>query len=378
LTDLFSPIVLRGVTIRNRIGVAPMCQYSCDPAGEAAGHATDWHLAHLHARAIGGAGLVIAEATAVVPEGRITPQDLGLWNDAQTAGHTRLARVIASAGAVPGIQIAHAGRKASTNSPWDGGVAGPEAHGWTPVGPSALAFPGLLEPRAMSEEEITSTIAAFAATARRAVTAGYRFIEIHAAHGYLLHQFLSPLANQRNDGWGGDFAGRTRLTLEVVKAVRAAIPEDMPLGIRFSHTDWLEGGWTTEETVELSRQVKALGIDLIDVSSGALLPAKIPVEPGYQVPGAEAVRRGAEVPVAAVGLITEPQQAQDILTAGQADMVFLARELLRDPYWPLHAAAALGRAEAMQAPAQYDRAWGHLGKMTVDRETAKPLPVLAD
>jgi 2,4-dienoyl-CoA reductase-like NADH-dependent reductase (Old Yellow Enzyme family) len=378
LTDLFSPIALRGVTIRNRIGVAPMCQYSCDPAGDAAGMPTDWHLAHLHARAIGGAGLVIAEATAVQPEGRITPQDLGLWSDAHTPGHTRLARAIASAGAVPGIQIAHAGRKASTNPPWDGGVAGPDAHGWTPVGPSTLAFPGLLEPRAMSEEDITSTIAAFAATARRAVQAGYRFIEIHAAHGYLLHQFLSPLSNTRNDGWGGDFAGRTRLTLEVVRAVRAAIPEDMALGIRFSHTDWLDGGWTTEETVELSRQVKALGIDLIDVSSGALLPAKIPLEPGYQVPGAEAVRKGAEVPVAAVGLITEPKHAQEILSAGQADMIFLARELLRDPYWPLHAAAALGQAEAMHAPAQYDRAWGSFGKMTVDRESAKPLPVLVD
>jgi 2,4-dienoyl-CoA reductase-like NADH-dependent reductase (Old Yellow Enzyme family) len=376
LTDLFSPIALRGVTIRNRIGVAPMCQYSCDPRGEAAGKATDWHLGHLHARAIGGAGLVVTEATAVTPEGRITPQDLGLWDDAQLAGHTRLAQAIASAGAVPGTQIAHAGRKASSNPPWQGGVAGDDAHGWTPLAPSALGFPGLREPRAMSEEEILSTIQAFAATTRRAMTAGYRFIEIHAAHGYLLHQFLSPLSNQRNDGWGGDFAGRTRLTLEVVKAVRAAMPDDLPLGIRFSHTDWLDGGWTTEETVELSRQVKALGVDLIDVSSGALLPAKIPVEPGYQVPGAEAVRKGADVAVAAVGLITEPKHAQEILDAGQADMIFLARALLRDPYWPLHAAAALGRAEALKAPAQYDRAWGSMGTQGVDHGTALPMPVL--
>jgi 2,4-dienoyl-CoA reductase-like NADH-dependent reductase (Old Yellow Enzyme family) len=375
LTDLFSPFALRGVTLRNRIGVAPMCQYSCDPA-HAPGMPTDWHLAHLHARAIGGAALVIAEATAVVPEGRITPQDLGLWDDGQTAAHARLARVIASAGAVPGIQIAHAGRKASTNQPWVGGVAGDDAHGWTPLAPSALAFPGLREPRAMTEEDIASTVAAFAATARRAVEAGYRFIEVHAAHGYLLHQFLSPLSNQRNDGWGGDFAGRTRLTLEVVRAVRAAMPDDMPLGIRFSHTDWLEGGWTTEETVELSRQVKALGVDLIDVSSGALLPAKIPLEPGYQVPGAAAVRQGAEVPVAAVGLITEPQHAQRILSEGAADMVFLARATLRDPYWPLHAAVALGRAEALQAPAQYDRAWGSMGTKGVDFATATPLPAL--
>jgi 2,4-dienoyl-CoA reductase-like NADH-dependent reductase (Old Yellow Enzyme family) len=376
LTDLFSPITLRGVTIRNRIGVAPMCQYSCDPRGDAAGKATDWHLAHLHARAIGGAGLVVTEATAVTPEGRITPQDLGLWNDDQIAGHARIVQVIASTGAVPGTQIAHAGRKASTNQPWVGGVAGDDAHGWTPLAPSAIAFPGLREPRAMSEQDILSTIEAFAATARRAVEAGYRFIELHAAHGYLLHQFLSPLSNQRNDGWGGDFAGRSRIVLEAVKAVRAAIPADMPLGIRFSHTDWLDGGWTTEETVELSRQVKALGVDLVDVSSGALLPAKIPLEPGYQVPGARAVRQGAEVAVAAVGLITEPKHAQEILEAGDADMIFLARALLRDPYWPLHAAEALGRTEALKAPAQYDRAWGSAGTKGVDLGTAAPLPVL--
>jgi 2,4-dienoyl-CoA reductase-like NADH-dependent reductase (Old Yellow Enzyme family) len=376
LTDLFSPITLRGVTIRNRIGVAPMCQYSCDPRGDAAGKATDWHLAHLHARAIGGAGLVVTEATAVTPEGRITPQDLGLWNDDQIAGHARIVQVIASTGAVPGTQIAHAGRKASTNQPWVGGVAGNDAHGWTPLAPSAIAFPGLREPRAMSEQDILSTIEAFAATARRAVEAGYRFIELHAAHGYLLHQFLSPLSNQRNDGWGGDFAGRSRIVLEAVKAVRAAIPADMPLGIRFSHTDWLDGGWTTEETVELSRQVKALGVDLVDVSSGALLPAKIPLEPGYQVPGARAVRQGAEVAVAAVGLITEPKHAQEILEAGDADMIFLARALLRDPYWPLHAAEALGRTEALKAPAQYDRAWGSAGTKGVDLGTAAPLPVL--
>jgi 2,4-dienoyl-CoA reductase-like NADH-dependent reductase (Old Yellow Enzyme family) len=376
LTDLFSPIVLRGVTIRNRIGVAPMCQYSCAHTGPDMGKPTDWHLAHLHARAIGGAGLVITEANAVTAEGRISPGDLGLWHDDQIAGHARLASVIASTGAVAGTQIAHAGRKASSNAPWLGGVAGPEAHGWTPIGPSTLSFPGLLEPKAMSEEDILSTIAAFAATTRRAITAGYRFIEIHAAHGYLLHQFLSPLSNNRNDAWGGDFAGRAKLTLETVRAVRAAMPDDAALGIRFSHTDWLEGGWTTEETVELSRQVKALGVDLIDVSSGALLPAKIPVEPGYQVPGASAVRHGANVPVAAVGLITEPAHAQEILDGGHADMIFLARALLRDPYWPLHAAAALGKASSLHAPAQYDRAWGSVGKMAVDLDSAVVLPAL--
>ncbi len=377
MTDLFSPLALRGVTLRNRIGVAPMCQYCCAPAGPDAGKPTDWHLAHLHARAIGGAALVITEATAVTPEGRISPQDLGLWEDSQIAGHARLVRAITSAGAVAGTQIAHAGRKASTNPPWQGGVAGDDAHGWQPIAPSAIAAPSLREPRAMTEEDILSTIAAFAATAKRAVAAGYRFIELHAAHGYLLHQFLSPLSNQRNDSWGGDFAGRTRIVLEAVKAVRAVMPDDMPLGIRFSHTDWLDGGWTTEETIELSRQVKALGVDLVDVSSGALLPAPIPIGPGYQVPGASAVRKGAEVAVAAVGLITEPQQAQDILNEGHADMIFLARALLRDPYWPLHAAAALGRVDALKAPAQYDRAWSSLGKLSVDFGSAEPLPVVA-
>ncbi|PWC26895.1 NADH:flavin oxidoreductase/NADH oxidase [Teichococcus aestuarii] len=372
MTDLFEPLTLRGVTLRNRIGVSPMCQYSCAPDGMP----TEWHLAHLHARAIGGAGLVIAEATGVSPEARITPADLGLWSDAHIPGHARLTAAIAAAGSVPGIQIAHAGRKASSSPPWVGGVAGDDQHGWEPLAPSAVAFPGLRMPRAMTEADIAQVIADFAATARRSVAAGYRFIEIHAAHGYLLHQFLSPLSNQRNDGWGGDFAGRTRLTREVVAAVRAAIPEEMPLAIRFSHTDWTEGGWTTEETVELSRQVKAQGIDLIDVSSGALVPAQIPVGPGYQVPGAAAVRAGAEIPVAAVGMITEPQQAQEILAEGKADLILLARALLRDPYWPLHAAAALGRTEALRIPPQYDRAWGALGKMPMDSAIAEPMPAL--
>jgi 2,4-dienoyl-CoA reductase-like NADH-dependent reductase (Old Yellow Enzyme family) len=370
MTDLFEPLALRGVTLRNRIGVAPMCQYSCAPDGKP----TEWHLGHLQSRAVGGAGLVIVEATAVVPEGRITPQDVGLWEDGQTAGHAQLARVIAAAGAVPGIQIAHAGRKASTAAPWVGGVA--REHGWTPVAPSALAFPDLNEPQALDEDGIARIIAAFAATTKRAVAAGYRFIEIHAAHGYLLHQFLSPLANRRNDVWGGDFAGRTRLTREVVSAVRAVLPDEVPLAIRFSHTDWAEGGWTTEETVELARQVKALGVDLVDVSSGGLVPARIPVGPGYQVPGAAAVREGAGLPVAAVGLITEPAQAQAILSEGKADMILLARELLRDPYWPLRAAVALGRTEALPTPPQYDRAWSALGRTRIDAAIAEPAPAL--
>lgn len=374
MTDLFEPLTLRGAVLRNRIGVAPMCQYSCGPDGLP----TPWHLAHLHARAIGGAGLVIAEATGVSPEARITPQDLGLWSDAHIPGHAQLVRAMASAGTVPGIQIAHAGRKASTAQPWVGGLA--RDHGWQPVAPSALAFEGLHQPRALDEAGIAKVIADFAATARRAVAAGYRFIEIHGAHGYLIHQFLSPLSNQRNDGWGGDFAGRTRLVREVIQAVRAAIPDDVALGLRLSHTDWAEGGWSTEETVALCAEVKALGIDLVDISSGGLVAhQKIPIGPGYQVPGAAAVRQGAPgLPVAAVGLITEPQQAQDVLSEGKADMVLLARATLRDPYWPLHAAAALGRMDRVTVPPQYDRAWGSLGKTAgLQAVTGEPLPPLA-
>lgn len=370
MTDLFSPFTLRGVTLRNRIGVAPMCQYCAKPDGLP----TDWHLAHLVSRAVGGAGVTIAEATAVTPEGRISPGDLGIWSDAHIAPHARLAAAIAAVGSVPGIQIAHAGRKASRNAPWLHGPADPS---WTCLAPSAEAFGDFAVPHAMTEAEIGATIAAFAAAAQRAVQAGYRFIEIHAAHGYLMHQFLSPLSNRRNDGWGGDFDGRTRLVTETVAAVRAAIPGDMPLAIRVSHTDWVEGGWTTEETVELARRLKALGIDLVDVSSGGLDPRQtIALVPGYQVPGAAAVRAGAGVPVAAVGLITEPEQAQSILTEGKADLIFLARELLRNPYWPLHAAAKLGRTEALAIPPQYDRAWGALGKVSMDLAIAQPQPAL--
>ena len=368
--DLFSPLTLRGVTLPNRIGVSPMCQYSCGPDGRP----TEWHLAHLHSFATGGAGLVIIEATAVSPEGRITPQDVGLWEEAQLPGHRRIVSAITRMGAVPGIQIAHAGRKGSQAQPWVGGPA--REHGWQTVAPSAVAFPGMAEPRALTEEEIRQVVADFVATARRAVEAGYRFIEVHAAHGYLLHQFLSPLANKRNDGWGGDFAGRTRLTREVVAAVRAAIPEELPLAVRFSHTDWTEGGWTTEETVELARQVKALGADLADVSSGGVAPAKIPVGPGYQVPGAAAVREGAGLPVAAVGMITEPEQAQAVLSEGKADLILLARALLRDPFWPLRAAQALGRTEALRVPPQYDRAWSALGATHPDEALARPAPAL--
>ncbi len=371
MTDLFAPLTLRGVTLKNRIGVSPMCQYAC--AGD--GRPTEWHYAHLVSRAVGGAGLTIAEASAVTPEGRISPEDLGIWSDAQIAGHARLAAGIAAVGSVPGIRLAHAGRKGSRRQPWADGPAEP---GWVPLGPSEAGFGDYATPRAMTEEEIGATIAAFGDATRRSIAAGYRFIELHAAHGYLLHEFLSPLSNRRNDAWGGDFEGRIRIVLEATRAVRGAMPDDVPLSVRVSHTDWVEGGWTTEETVELSRRLTALGVDMVDVSSGGLdHRQKIPLGPGYQVPGAEAVRRGAEVAVAAVGLITEPAQAQAILAEGKADLILLARALLRDPYWPLHAAAALGRTEAMGGvPPQYERGWNTLGKMRRDEAMARPMPAL--
>ena len=296
MTDLFDPLTLRGVTLANRIGVSPMCMYCCDDDGQP----TDWHLAHLLQRAIGGAAMVMAEATAITREGRITPGDLGLWEDAQLPGHARLARAIAQAGSVPAIQIGHAGRKGSRLAGWLNGPADPS---WETRSASDLPTADFAAPRAMTEEEVAAIPGLFAATAKRAVAAGYRLIELHGAHGYLLHQFLSPISNRRNDRWGGDFEGRTRLTLEAVKAVRAAVPEEMPLSLRISHTDWIEGGWTTEESVELARRVKAAGVDLMDVSSGGIEPSrqKITVGPGYQVPGAQAVREGAGIATAAVG-----------------------------------------------------------------------------
>jgi 2,4-dienoyl-CoA reductase-like NADH-dependent reductase (Old Yellow Enzyme family) len=370
VTDLFSPLTLRGVTLPNRIGISPMCQYSAADDGKP----TDWHLAHLLQRAIGGAGMVMAEATAVVPEGRITPADLGLWEDAQIPAHARLAAAIAGVGAVPAIQIAHAGRKASRLQAWYDGPAEP---GWQVVAPSAEAFGSFAVPRALSEDEILATIAAFAATARRAVAAGYRVVELHAAHGYLCHQFLSPFSNKRNDRWGGDFAGRTRMLLETVHTVRAALPEEVPLMVRVSHTDWVEGGWDTAQTVELAKLMKAAGVDMVDVSSGGVHPGqRIPLGPGYQVPGASAVREGAGIAVAAVGMITEPEQAQAILTEGKADVVLVAREVLRDPYWPMRAAVALGRTDAMSPPPQYDRAWSSIAKMPWRAETGTPLAPL--
>jgi 2,4-dienoyl-CoA reductase-like NADH-dependent reductase (Old Yellow Enzyme family) len=349
---LFTPFTLRGLTLRNRIGVSPMCQYSAVD-----GLANDWHLVHLGGFAKGGAGLVIFEATGVEARGRISPGDLGLWEDRQVEPLARIVRFVEAQGAVPALQLAHAGRKASVRAPWDqGGAPLMAAPGWPVIGASALPFAeGHPVPAALDEAGLAGVIAAFAAAAKRAVAAGFKAVEVHAAHGYLLHQFLSPLSNRRGDGWGGGFEGRTRLTREVVSAVRAAVPDAMPVLVRLSATDWAEGGWTPDETVELARQLRGLGADLIDCSSGGLVPyAKVPVAPGYQVGFAERVRREAGIPSAAVGMITTPAQAEAIVAEGRADLVLLARELLRDPHFPLRAAAALS-AEGPW-PSQYLRA----------------------
>lgn len=348
---LFEPLTLRSLTLPNRIGIPPMCQYSATD-----GLAGDWHVQHYGCRAVGGAGLLIVEASAVLPEGRISPGDLGLWNEAQIEPLARLARLIECQGAVPAIQLAHAGRKASVGRGWEAqSTLSAEAGGWTAVAPSAIAFEGYAEPQALDAAGIAAVVAAFAAAAGRALTAGFRMVEIHAAHGYLLHQFLSPLSNRRTDEYGGSFANRVRLTREVVAAVRAVWPQELPLLIRLSATDWVEGGWDIEQTVALCRLLKEDGVDLVDVSSGGLIPtAKIPAGPGFQVPFATRIRQEAGLPVAAVGLITEPAQAEAIVANGEADLVLVGREILRNPYWPLQAAQALG-VEASW-PAQYLRA----------------------
>jgi 2,4-dienoyl-CoA reductase-like NADH-dependent reductase (Old Yellow Enzyme family) len=367
---LFTPLTLGPVTLRNRIGVSPMCQYCCGEDGLP----TEWHLVHLVSRALGGAGMVMAEATAVTAEGRITAHDLGLWSEAHVAPHARLAGAIAATGALPAIQLAHAGRKASRLPAW---LSGPAEPSWQALAPSAVPFADYATPRAMTEAEIGATIEAFRAAAERAARAGYRLIELHAAHGYLLHSFLSPLANRRNDSWGGDFEGRTRIVREIAGVVRAAIPAEVALAVRVSHTDWIPGGWTTEESVELARGLKALGVDAIDASSGGIDPAqKIPLGPGYQVPGAAAIRAGAGLPVMAVGLITEPGQAEAILAEGRADIILLARALLRDPYWPLRAAEALGATDALAVPPQYDRGWGGRAPMNWVAALGAPRPAL--
>ncbi len=364
---LFEPFKVRGVTLSNRIVVSPMCQYS-----SVEGFANEWHFVHLGSRAVGGAGLIITEATAVLPEGRISPQDLGIWNDDHIEPLSRIVRFIREQGGVAGIQLAHAGRKASTYRPWEGEGSLPEGKGgwYRIVAPSPLPFAdhyGMPEP--LAEDGIVEVIRAFGEAARRAMESGFRIIEIHAAHGYLLHQFLSPLSNQRTDRYGGSLENRSRLLHEVIKAVRERWPEGLPLFVRISATDWAEGGWDIEQSVELSRNLGQLGVDLIDCSSGGTLPrVPIPSGPGYQASFSERIRRETGMSTAAVGMVTAPAQADHIIRNGQADLVVLARELLRDPYWPLRAARELGYAIAW--PAQYLRAGpkGSPARETVDLE----------
>lgn len=352
MSKLFTPLSIGAVTFRNRIFVSPMCQYS---SGD--GLPNDWHLVHLGSRAVGGAGLVMTEAVAVSPEGRISPDDGGIWSDAHADAFRPIARFITQQGAIPGIQLAHAGRKASTDSPWrGGGPLGPSARGWQPVAPSPLPFaPGHPEPRELTGSDLDALESTFIAAVRRAHSAGFQVIEIHMAHGYLLHQFLSPLANLRTDEYGGSFENRIRFPLRIVRAVRAAWPDELPLFVRLSVTDWAEGGWDLGQSVLLARRLKTLGVDLLDCSAGFVVPDEpIPFGPGFQVPFSLAIRSATGIMTGAVGVITDPAQAEQIVATGQADVVSLARQILRDPYWPLHAAKALG--VEIPWPDQYLRA----------------------
>ena len=353
MTHLFDPLTIRGLTIPNRVFVSPMCEYSSHD-----GFATDWHLVHLGSRAVGGAGLVLTEATAVLPEGRISPQDLGIWSDAHVEALARIVSFVHGQGSVAGIQLAHAGRKASMRRPWDGpGLLREHEGGWSKVvAPSAMAYgDGYPTPQALTTDGIQEVIAGFVAAAGRARAAGFGVIEIHAAHGYLIHEFLSPLSNQRQDAYGGSYENRTRLLREVVAALRRVWPDRAPLFVRISATDWIEGGWDLEQSIELARGLKSQGVDLIDCSSGGNSPqAKIPVGPGYQAPFAARIRQDAGVMTGAVGMITSSAQAEQMVATGHADAVIIARELLRDPYWPLRAARELGQVASW--PAQYLRA----------------------
>jgi len=352
MSKLFSPMQMRSLTLRNRIFVSPMCQYSCQD-----GLPNDWHMVHLGSRAVGGAAMVIAEATAVAPEGRISPSDCGLWNDAQAEAFAPIAHFIAAQGALPAIQLGHAGRKASVMPPWQGGGAAQEdAGGWQPVAPSALPFgPGSPQPRQLEVADLERIAAQFEASARRALKAGFQVVEIHMAHGYLLHQFLSPLSNKRDDAFGGRLENRMRLPLEVAHRVRAIWPEELPVMVRLSVTDWVDGGWDLAQSLVLCEHLKELGVDLIDCSSGGLVPdAVIPAAPGFQTPFAAEIRKKIGIATGAVGLITAAVQAEQILATGSADVVLLARELLRDPYWPIHAAAELKADHPW--PVQYERA----------------------
>jgi 2,4-dienoyl-CoA reductase-like NADH-dependent reductase (Old Yellow Enzyme family) len=376
MSHLFDPLSIGDISFANRVFVSPMCEYSSTD-----GFATDWHFVHLGSRAVGGAGLVLTEATAVLAEGRISPQDLGIWKDDHIGPLARIVHFIHGQDSVAGMQLAHAGRKASTYRPWEGNGALPEsAGGWKKVvAPSALRFADNYPmPQELSVEGIQEVVGAFVAAACRACEAGFRVIEIHAAHGYLLHEFLSPLSNQRADSYGGSFENRTRIVREVVAAVREVWPERSPLFVRISATDWVEGGWDIQQSVELARHLKKLGVDLIDCSSGGnAAQAKIPVGPAYQTPFAEHIRREAGIMTGAVGMITSPSQAEQIIAGGRADAVFLARELLRDPYWPLRAARELGHP--MSWPIQYLRAApeGSQPRAAVDLKTPESCPDVA-
>ncbi|HTV72561.1 MAG TPA: NADH:flavin oxidoreductase/NADH oxidase [Candidatus Acidoferrales bacterium] len=350
---LFESPTFRSLTLRNRIGVSPMCEYSCVD-----GAANDWHLVHLGSRAVGGAGLVLTEAAAVEARGRISPADLGIYDDRHIEPLARVTRFISAQGAVPGIQLAHAGRKASTAPPWEGGrYLGVDEGGWRPIlAPSPLPFSErAVVPAEMTLADIAEVTAAFARAAERALAAGFKVVEVHGAHGYLLHEFASPLSNKRTDAYGGSLAHRTRFAREVVTAIRAVWPEQLPLFYRISATDWVDGGWDLDQSVALARELGSLGVDLIDCSSGGSVPnAAIPSDPGYQVPFAQRIRHEAQIATAAVGMITTPAQADEIVRSEKADLVFLARQFLRDPYWPLHAAYELG--VDVPWPVQYERA----------------------
>jgi len=351
--NLFKPFRLRSVELKNRIAVSPMCQYSAEN-----GYPTNWYLVHLGSRAVGGAALVFTEATAVSAIGRISPADTGIYLDSHVDAWRPIAEFVWQHGAIPGIQLAHAGRKASTAVPWLGGapIAAKEG-GWTPVAPSAIPFSaGYKEPKELSPVEIGQVVSEFSTAAVRALQAGFQVIEIHSAHGYLLHEFLSPLTNHRTDEFGGSFENRIRMLVRVAKAVREVWPQERPLFVRISATDWAENGWDLPQSVELARRLKAVGVDLVDVSSGGAIPGvQIPAGPGYQTGFAAAIRREADIATGAVGVITEPAQAETIISMQQADIVLLAREMLRDPYWPRRAAQKLG--VKIKPPVQYERAW---------------------
>ncbi|MEW6138685.1 MAG: NADH:flavin oxidoreductase/NADH oxidase [Thermodesulfobacteriota bacterium] len=350
---LFDPLRIKDVTMRNRIGVSPMCQYSSHD-----GRATDWHLVHLGSRAVGGAGLIIAEATAVEPRGRISPQDAGLWSDEQIGPLLRITEFIKDHGAVPGIQLAHAGRKGSATRPWEGDRSLTESEGaWETIAPSAMAFGHKLTsvPREMNRQDIQDVKQAFRNATKRAVDAGYQWLELHAAHGYLCHSFYSPLSNHRTDEYGGSFENRIRFVLETAALMREAWPENLPFSVRISCSDWVKGGWTIEESIELAKRLKDVGVDMIDCSSGFNTPdhRQYPFAPGWQVPFSDSIRREVGIATAAVGLITDPVQADEIIRKGRADVVLLARQMLREPYWPLRAAAELGATNSSRPPAPY-------------------------